>query len=98
MKHIIEVVTFSIKQGVTEEQLLNASSNFEIMLKREIQGFEKRTLTKHCENEMWIEMIWWHSMENAQKALETATKTFEFDKYNSLLEEEGSEIYYLEEK
>lgn len=97
MKYIIEVVTFNIKQGVTEKQLLNTSSNFEIMLKRNIQGFEKRTLTKHCEKEQWVEMIWWNSMDNAQNALETATKTAEFDEYNSLLEE-GSEIYYLEEK
>ncbi len=98
MKYIIEVVTFNIKNDVCVDKLLKASNKFEVMLRREVPGFVKRTLTKHCEKELWVEMLWWNSMTEAENALEIAPKTIEFENYNSLLEEEGSEIYYLEEK
>jgi len=97
-KNIIEIVTFNVKQGVSEEKLLEASFLFGKMLEKQINGFVKRTLAKYNDNDKWLEMIWWDSMASAQGALETATKTKEFDIYNALIEEEGSEIVYLQEK
>lgn len=39
-----------------------------------------------------------HFLKLSHAALETATQTIEFREYNAVLEEEGSEIFYLEEK
>jgi len=97
-KNIIEVVTFQVKKGVPEAQILELSHAFGEALKREIDGFIKRTLTKHCTQDKWVELVWWESMEAAQAALETAPQTDEFKQYCAILEEEGSEISYLEEK
>ncbi len=98
-KKIIEVVTFQVKNDVSEEQLLKLSHAFELALKCEARGFIKRSLTKHCtQDNKWVELIWWNSMEDAQAALEKMPPTIEFQEYSSALEEEGSEIFYLEEK
>ena len=98
MKNIIEVVTFQVKNGVSETQLLELSNAFGQALKRDADGFIKRSLTKHCTQDQWVELIWWNSKESAERALETMPKATEFKKYSSALEEEGSEIFYLEEK
>jgi len=99
-KNIIEVVTFQVKNGVSEAELLKLSSAFGEALKREIDGFVKRSLTKHCTQDLWVELIWWDSMEAAQAALENVPQMLptEFQQYSAVLEEEGSEIFYLEEK
>ncbi len=97
-KTIIEVVTFQAKEGVSETQLLELSNAFGEALKREVKGFIKRTLTKHCTEDKWVELVWWESMNDAKAALETAPKTPEFHKYCAVLIEDGSTIYYLEEK
>ncbi len=98
MKNIIEVVTTQVKNGVSEAQLLELSHAFGKALKREADGFIKRSFTKHCTQDKWVELIWWNSMESAQAALETMPPTIEFQQFSSILEEEGSEIFYLEEK
>jgi len=97
-KNIIEVVTFQVKKGVCEVQLLELSHAFEKALKRENDGFVKRSLTKHCTQDKWVELIWWDSMESAQTALEKMPPILEFQQYSFALEEDGSEIFYLEEK
>ena len=96
-KKIIEVVVFQSKKGVSEAQLLELSDAFGEALKREIKGFVKRTLTKNCSQDKWVELVWWDSMEDAQAALETAPKMAEFEKYCTVLEDD-SDIFYLEEK
>ncbi len=100
-KNIIEVVTFQVKNGVSETQLLELSHAFGDALKREIDGFIKRSLTKkYTEDKIedqWIELIWWDSMESAQIALEKMPKTIEFQEYASALKDDDSEIFYLEE-
>ena len=98
MKNIIEVVTFQVKNGVSETQLLELSNAFGEALKREAEGFIKRSLTKHCTQDKWVELIWWNSKESAEAALDSMPPTTEFKQYSSVLEEEGSEIFYLEEK
>ena len=97
-KNIIEVVTFQTKNNVSEEQLLKLSHAFGEALRREVDGFIKRTLTKHCTQDTWVELVWWDSMESAEVALEKVLQIKEFEQYNNILEEDGSEIFYVEEK
>lgn len=77
---------------------MELSLEFGEALKREMKGFIKRLLTKHCEEGKWVELIWWQSMGDAQAALETAPEMLEFQKYCAALEDNDSEIFYLEER
>ena len=97
-KNIIEVVTFKVKKEVSEEQLLKLFHAFGDALKRENEGFIKHSLAKHSEQDEWVELVWWKSMEDSQVALEKMPPTTEFQQYCAALEEEGSSIYYLEQK
>ena len=67
-------------------------------LKRENDSFIKHTFTKHCTQDKWVELVWWDSMESAKVALEKMPITIEFQQYCSILEDEDSEIIYLEQK
>lgn len=82
-KNIIEVVTIQIKNGVSETHFLKLSHAFAEMLKSEIEGFVKYSLTKCCGQDKRVELVWWESMEKAHAALETATQTIEFREYNA---------------
>ena len=97
-KKIIEVVTFQVKNEVDEASFLKLSAFFGVALKREMDGFVKRSLTKHSKENKWVELIWWSSMESAQLALKKMPQTKEFKNYCSALEEDDTEIVYLEEK
>ncbi|MBC2856969.1 hypothetical protein H3N56_11045 [Cetobacterium sp. 2A] len=95
--NIIEMLTFKIKKEVTEEKILKLSKAFEEALKREVNGFIKRSLSKDCIGNKWIELIWWDSMESASIALDKIPKTCEFKEYCSILEDDESPLIYLKE-
>ena len=97
-KNIIEMVTFRVKNEISESKFLKSSNNFEKALKRDIEGFVKRSLTKEHKQNRWIELIWWDSMESAKLALKKVPQTLEFIEYCNFLEEDESEIIYLNEK
>lgn len=93
--HVVEMVRFSVKDGVTETHLQKLSADFENALKREVAGFIKRTLAKDIASSMWVELIWWDSMDSAQLALEVVTKTREFEMYcAALVDDGGNDITY----
>ena len=96
-KSIIEVATFKVKEGVSDEQVLQLSKTFIHILKQDFKGFIKRTLTQQCVSNTWVELVWWQSMDAAKFAFNNATKTIEFEQYCSIMKEEGSDLYYIEE-
>lgn len=96
--NMIEMAVFKVQEGVTESQVLDLSNAFIEALRREVDGFIKRVLTKDSKQDRWIELVWWESMEAAQTAFNKAPLIPEFQAYCSVMIEDGSDLIYLEEK
>lgn len=94
--NVIEMAVFKVREGVGDEEVLKLSNAFIEVLKRDLDGFIKRIITKDCKQDRWVELVWWESMENAQTALENAPQIPEFQAYCSVMMEDGSELAYLE--
>lgn len=96
-KNVIEMVIFQTNQEVTEEHFLRMYHKLNEVLEKDIAGFVKRSLTKDLKQDKWVEMIWWASMEEAQGALEKLPQVTEFQEYCSVLADEGTMMFHLEE-
>lgn len=95
--NIIEMAVFKVREGVTDTRVLGLSNAFVEVLKREADGFIRRTLTKDCNQNRWVELVWWESMEAARAAFDKAPLIPEFQAYCAVMLEEGSDLIYLEE-
>ena len=95
---LLEVVTYQVKEGVSGEELIKLSNNFEMILKRDIAGFVRRELTKCIDSNRWIELLWWDSESSVKEALVKVTTTEEFAQYCEILVDNGGEdIKYFSE-
>lgn len=65
---VIETVTFRIKDGITQEQLVEAAKGLNNFLDNQ-PGFVMRHLSC-AEDGLWIEHIEWKTMEEAKAAAE----------------------------
>ncbi len=63
---ILEVVVFKLAEGVTDELFLESAQGIEGWLETK-PGFLNRRLSKD-ENGMWLDLIEWESMDEAQSA------------------------------
>jgi len=97
-KNIIEVVTFQTKKGISESKIVELSEAFGKAIKRDMNGFLKRSFTKHRTEDKWVELTWWDSMDDAEEALRKAPKTKEYQYYTAAVEMDGVEIFHLEER
>lgn len=96
-KNVMEMVVFQINQEVTDEYFLQLYQKLSEVLEKDIAGFIKRSLTKDLRQNKWVEMIWWESMALAKEALEKLAQTNEFQEYCSVLVDEGTMMFHLEE-
>ena len=95
--NVIEMVIFQTNKEVTTEHFLQLYYKLNKVLEKNITGFIKRSLTKDLRQDKWVEMIWWESMEAAQTALEKLPQIAEFQEYCSVLVDEGTMMFHLEE-
>ena len=65
-KQVIEIVTFSLADGVTKEAFLEISKGTEAFV-RSLPGFIHRQLS-HGEDGRWTDYVTWDSMESAKAA------------------------------
>lgn len=86
----LEIVKYSVKKHISPEHLMVLSEEFEKILSANTPGFIRRCLTIDVSSQMYIEMIWWDSMESALMALDTVTMTEAFKNYCSILVDDGS--------
>ncbi|MDE7404784.1 MAG: hypothetical protein K2M81_06735 [Lachnospiraceae bacterium] len=96
-KNVIEMVIFQTKENVNEEQFLHLFHELNHVLENDIEGFEKRSLTKDLSQNKWVEIIWWKSMDAAQTALKTLPQIAAFQQYCSALKDDGTMMFHLEE-
>ncbi len=69
----IEMVTFQLADGVTENRFLAAAVEATIFL-RACPGFQGRTLGQHPEDATrWLDLVYWEGLEYALAAAEGFT-------------------------
>lgn len=70
----VEWAPFEVADGVSEETLLQASERVhnEFLVKQ--KGFIKRELLKG-DNDLWVDVVYWASKEDAQLAIEDAANS-----------------------
>ena len=66
-QHILELVTFKLKPGVTEDQFAAANESVTAWAKRQ-PGFVSRSLSFNEEEDTYIDVVYWESLAAAQCA------------------------------
>ena len=80
MSKVIEIVFYKVNEGVTEEQLIKASDEFEEGFLSLQKGYVGRKLVR--DGDTWSDVAFWDSMEdamNAVKAVEGSTAAESYD-------------------
>ncbi|WMN61963.1 hypothetical protein NI389_19370 (plasmid) [Pseudoalteromonas xiamenensis] len=70
MKPYLEVITFKLKAGVSEQDFYAVHEAFRAFLDAQT-GLLYRTLAKHPENETFIDIIYWQSKADIAKVEES---------------------------
>ena len=69
--HVVEIAIFKLKDGVAREQLLSTVDAVSEWAKRQ-PGFLSRNLTYSSDDDSWIDVVWWESLDAAHAAAEVA--------------------------
>lgn len=73
-KLVIEWAEFELIEGVSEETLLKASEEVQNTFLKNQKGFVKRELLKGANN-TWVDLVYWESMEDAQRAVKNVANS-----------------------
>ncbi len=88
---VIEWAPFTLKQGVTEEQLLKASRELQEGFLEQREGFLRRELLKKSDRE-FVDLIRWNSRQDVESAMSKAMDHPSCRKYFELMQpSDGSE-------
>ena len=68
---VLELVVFKLNEGVSREQFLATNDRVSAWA-REQPGFISREMSYDAEDDRWIDVVWWASLEDAQTAAEHA--------------------------
>lgn len=69
--HVVELAIFKLKDGVSRDRLLATIDPVSEWAKRQ-PGFISRDLTYSGDNDTWIDVLWWESLEAAHSAAQAA--------------------------
>lgn len=83
-KVTIEWAPFEVAAHVSDEQLENAAVEVEVNFLQKQDGYLRRELLKG-EGRHWVDLVYWSSLEDAQKAAELANASEAFLAYFSLM-------------
>jgi len=70
---IIELIEFKLIEGISEESFLKALNKAQVRFFNIQTGFIRRDLLK-TKDDTWINIFYWKSIENAQKAAKEFTE------------------------
>lgn len=68
---VLELVVFKLRDGTSREELLGTVDGVSSWI-AEQPGFASRSLVEDGDGGRWIDVVWWRSMEEAQRAAERA--------------------------
>ena len=89
-KQVIEWAPFKLREGVDESALIAASDAFQSKFLSHQAGFIERHLVRAADRE-WIDVAYWDSLENANRAVENAAKNPVVMEYFSMMAEADGE-------
>lgn len=91
---LVEYVTFTAKEGVTQQEMLIASKSTDTVLKA-IKGFKHRFISLQ-ENNTWVEIVFWESKKDAVKGLNVFLEHSKSKFFLSKIKEGSVKIEYSE--
>lgn len=83
---ILEWAPFTVKEGITEQQLLEASKALQTDFLEKQSGFIRRELLVQS-NRSYIHMVLWENMESARGVMDKVKESEACSKYFGLMEE-----------
>jgi len=84
-KTTVEYAKFTLKEGVTDTQIIAASQKFEEGFLVKQSGYIKRDLL-HLKGREWADIVYWASREDAEKVLKACEKSPVCGEYFSIME------------
>lgn len=90
---VIEVVVFSVNNGVTNNQLLLSAKNVSPLL-RKFTGFKSRTIGQD-EKGKWVDIVHWENMNSAMAASDAMMKNKSAIEFFSLIDQKGMSINHF---
>ncbi len=90
----VEVVVFKVKDGVSEQSLLNSAKGMLSTL-QSWDGFISRELI-YIGNQNWIDVVHWRDLKAARAAQQKAMESKSCLLFFSFLEEEGQQLFHGE--
>ena len=97
--NVVEFVTFKLKEGVTEQQFLNASDELNANFLSLQKGYINRKLIR--EENIWADIVLWETIDDAMNAMNVAQQSVvvescpDYFEYFRLMEESSCEIKHL---
>ena len=64
---VLELVVFKLAAGVTRDQFLATVDPVSSRISRQ-PGFISRELSHYSQDDRWIEVLWWSTLQEAQSA------------------------------
>lgn len=81
----LEWAPFSLKEGVSEAEILKASENLQTEFLCQQKGFIRRELLKGADNQ-WVDLVYWENREAAEQAAKNAANSPACFKYFALMD------------
>ncbi|WP_027840255.1 hypothetical protein [Mastigocoleus testarum] len=64
---VVEIAKFKLRNGIADADFLVEDKKVHEMVIKQQPGYIKRTTVK-SEDLEWVDLVWWNSLEEAQKA------------------------------
>ncbi|MDD1795684.1 hypothetical protein L4D06_17820 [Enterovibrio makurazakiensis] len=69
MENVVETVRFKLVEGTDIQAFVVAAEKTESFI-RDFEGFQYRSLSYNADSQLWTDIVYWASMENAVAASE----------------------------
>ncbi len=93
MPEVVEFVSFKVKEGISEQQLLAASDEFNEGFLSLQKGYVSRRFIK--EGDTWADLVLWETMEDAMNAVNAVEKSPAAESYDACIEQSTCKMQHL---
>ena len=93
MSAVVEFVSFTLKEGISEQQLIAASDAFETGFLSLQKGYTSRQLIKG--KDAWADIALWETMEDALNAVEAVEQSSAAEAYDACIEEGSVQLQHF---